>query len=167
MTSVKPGTCASPQGTVGWLPSPLRASATKQPQATHRELTADDFRHGADRQLTSPKSAGRRRVARPPKLETVFEERKLRTKRADMDDPLPNSTLRFSATYCPRALGPGPFPGMPLVWQHEHLENFAVLARWGTHYINVTQTWDRQRIEGLRAYALPLYREAFHRGQLR
>lgn len=85
----------------------------------------------------------------------------------ELKDPLAGSSLKFSATYCPRAFGVSHHPGLPFVWQHEHLENFAVLARWNTHYINITRTMSREKVEGMRAYALRLYREAFARGELR
>lgn len=105
-------------------------------------------------------------MARPPALDTIFEERKLRTRRVELADPLKGSSLRFSASYCPQSYGVSHSPGVPFVWQHEHLENFAVLARWNTHYINVTRTLSRDHVEGMRTYALRLYREAFARGEL-
>lgn len=162
---VAPASCATSD--IRWLPSPLRPTRTKRPQATHRDLTADDFRHGIDRIVTSPSRPGRRRLARPPELETIFEERKLRTKRVELDDPEVGSNLRFSATYCPRSLTSSVFEGLPFLWQQEHLENFAILAGWRGTFVNVTRSFSRDKVEGMRSYALGLYREAFARGQLR
>ena len=150
-----------------WLPSPLRPTFRKRPQATHRELNADDLRFGTDRQITSPSPIYRTRLATPPQLDTIFEEKKLRTRRCEILDPAPHSTLKFSATYCPRALGALGVSGLPIIWQHEHLENFAILARWNERYINMTRALPRAQVEGMRHYALKLYREAFARGELR